>query len=213
VLYSLGEWRTFKGRVLKHPGTIFVEYGVHGNLTALLPEILDGLNPAFAYLEARLTGTCQHVFSCVNSYEICELLQLFDLSFIEENNITAAHVARLEVNVPFGARVVLMAELQRDLHLYVAASAGFTIDHGDVGDFTAGILTLWKNHVTEIGAWTEAAKIAFAMAPNLAGAKPAFSILKTLFGSNQESALVDFIRDWMILYYDNSKRTSEAAKA
>jgi hypothetical protein len=106
-----------------------------------------------------------------------------------------------------------MAELQRDLHLYVAASAGFTIDHGDVGDFTAGILTLRKNHVTEIGAWTEAAKIAFAMAPNLAGAEPAFSMLKTLFGSNQESALVDFIRDWMILYYDNSKRTSEAAKA
>jgi hypothetical protein len=120
---------------------ISFEYGVHGKLPARLREIVDGLNPAFAYLEARLTGTFLHVHSCVHSYEIFELLQLFDPWFIEENDITAAHMARLEVIVPFGARPVLMAELQRDLHLYVAASAGFTIDHGDVGDFTAGILT------------------------------------------------------------------------
>jgi hypothetical protein len=77
----------------------------------------------------------------VNSYGICELPQLFDPSFIEENDITAAHVARLEVIVPLEARPVLMAEFQRDLHLYVAVSAGFRIDHVDVGDFTAGILT------------------------------------------------------------------------
>ena len=67
-----------------------------------------------------------------------------------------------------------MAEHQRDLHLYVEASAGFTIDHGDVDDFTAGILTWWKNHATEVGAWSEAAKIAFAMAPNSAGVERAF---------------------------------------
>ena len=120
---------------------ISLEYWVHGNLPARLQEIVGILNPAFAYLEARLTGTCQHVYSCVHSYKICELLQLFDPSLIEENDITAAHVARLGVIVPFGARPVLMAELQRDLHLYVAASAGFTIDHGDVDDFSAGILT------------------------------------------------------------------------
>jgi hypothetical protein len=83
----------------------------------------------------------------VRSYEICELLKLFGPSFIEENDITAAHVARLEVIVPFGARPVLM----------VAAPAGFTIDHGGAGDFTAGIFTWWKNHATEVGAWSEAA--------------------------------------------------------
>ena len=92
-------------------------------------------------LNMGCSGTCQHVCICVRSYEFCELLQLFDPPFIEENDITAAHVPCLEVIVPLGARPVLMAELQRDLHLYVAASAGFTIDHGDVDDFTAGILT------------------------------------------------------------------------
>jgi hypothetical protein len=189
------------------------QYGVHGNLPAFSQEIVDGLNPAPAYLEARLTGTCQHVYSCVQSYEICELLQLFDPSFIEKNDITAAHVARLEVIVPFGAQPVLKEELQRDLHLYAAESPGFTIDHGDVGDFTAGILTWWKNHATEVGAWSGAAKIAFAMAPNSAGSSVLFSMLKTLFGSNQDSALADFICGSMMLHYNNSKRASEAAKA
>jgi hypothetical protein len=106
-----------------------------------------------------------------------------------------------------------MAELQRDLHLYVAASAGFTIDHGNVDDFTAGILTWWKHHATEVGAWSEAAKISFAMAPNSAGAERAFSMLKTLLGSNQDSALADFIRGSMVLHYNNIKRASEAAQA
>ena len=192
---------------------ISFEYWVHKNQPARVHEIVDGLNPAFAYLEARLTGTSQLVCSCVHADEIFELLQLFDLSFIEENCITAAHVARLEVIVPFGARPVLMVELQRDLHLYVAASAGFTIGHGNVGDFTAGILTWWKKHATEVGARSEAAKTAFAMAPNSAGAERVFSMLKTLFCSNQDSALADFIRGSMMLHCNNSKRSSEATKA
>jgi hypothetical protein len=61
-------------------------------------------------------------------------------------------VACLEVIAPFGARPVLMAKLQRDLHLHVAASAGFTIEHGDVAS----------------------AEITFAMAPNTAGAERDF---------------------------------------
>jgi hypothetical protein len=190
---------------------ILAKVGLFGGMSCQLETFAKFL--AKFRLNMGCTGTCQHVCSCVHSYEICELLQLFDPSFIEENDITAAQVARLEVIVPFGARPILMAELQRDVHLYVAASAGFTSDHGDVGDFTAGILTWWKNHATEVGAWSEAAVIAFAMAPNSAGAERAFSMLKTLPGSNQDSALADFIRGSMMLHYNNSKRASEAAKA
>ena len=93
-------------------------------------------------------------------------------------------MARLEVIVLFKARPVLMAELQRDLRLYVAASAGFAIGYGDADDFTAGILTWLKGHATEVGAWSEAAKISFAMAPNSKGAGRVFSMLKTLLDSN-----------------------------
>jgi hypothetical protein len=143
------------GNVSEISCEISFEYWVHGNLPARVQEIVGGLNPAFAYLEAHLTGTCQHVYSCIHSYEICGVLQLFGPSFNEENDSTAVNVARLEVILPFKARPALMLELQRDLHLYVVASAGFTMDHGDVDDFTAGILTSWKNHATEVGAWSD----------------------------------------------------------
>jgi hypothetical protein len=42
--------------------------------------------------------------------------------------------------------------LQRDLPAYVAAASGFSIDHGDVGNFIEGILGWWKSHAPEVGA-------------------------------------------------------------
>jgi hypothetical protein len=49
------------------------------------------------------------------------------------------------------------------------------------------------------------------MVPNSAGAERAFSMLKTLLGSNQDSALADFVRGPMMFHYNNSKRPSDAA--
>jgi hypothetical protein len=45
-------------------------------------------------------------------------------------------VARLAEIKLFGERLGLMARLQCDLPSYSAAANGFSIDHGDVGDFT-----------------------------------------------------------------------------
>jgi len=87
--------------------------------------------------------------------------------------------------------------LQRDLPAYVAAASGFSIDHGDVGDFTEGILGWWKSHATEVGAWGDVALIAFAMTKKSAGAERAFSLLKIIFGNNQNTSLADKIRESM----------------
>jgi len=67
-----------------------------------------------------------------------------------------------------------MARLQRDLPTYIAAADGFSIDHGDVADFAKGLLNWWKSQVSEVWAWSEAARIAFAMSPNSAGAERVF---------------------------------------
>jgi hypothetical protein len=99
-----------------------------------------------------------------------------------------------------------MAALQRDLPAYVAAASGFSIDHGDVDYFTEGILGWWKSHASEVGAWGDAALIAFAMARNSAGAERAFSLLKILFGNNQDTALADYIRGSIVLRYKNTRR-------
>jgi hypothetical protein len=54
--------------------------------------------------------------------------------------------------------------------------------------------------------------IAFAMAPNSAGAERAFSLLKIPFGNNQDTSLADYIRGSMMLRYSNIKHACEARK-
>jgi hypothetical protein len=127
------------------------------------------------------------MYKCEHSQLICELAQLFDPPYVAERSVTI----HLE---PFGERPDLLARLQRDLAIYIAAPNGVFIDHGDEGDFTKGVLSWWKSHASEVGAWSEAARIALAMAPNSARAERVFSLLKILFGSNQDTALFDYIR-------------------
>jgi uncharacterized membrane protein len=65
---------------------------------------------------------------------------------------------------------------------------------------------------SEVGAWSNAALIAFAMAPNLVGAERIFSLLKILIGNNQDTALADYMRGSMMLRYNNTNRASETRK-
>jgi hypothetical protein len=87
-----------------------------------------------------------------------------------------------------------MTRLQCDLPTYTAAANGFSIDRGDLGDFTKRKLRWLKKHASEGGAWSEAA----SMAPNSAGAERVFSLLKTLFDNIQTPS--------------NTKRASGARK-
>jgi len=68
-------------------------------------------------------------------------VQLFDPSYVTERSVIIDLVERLAEIKPFGERPDLMARLQRDLPTYIAAANGSSIDHGDVGDFTKGILS------------------------------------------------------------------------
>jgi hypothetical protein len=100
----------------------------------------------------------------------------------------------------------LLTELERDLPLYVAAAHGFTADHGNVDDFTQSVLGWYKNHSGEIGAWAEASLIAFSFTPSSAAAERVFSLLKTLFGPNQDMALADFVQGSIMVRYNGGKR-------
>jgi hypothetical protein len=79
------------------------------------------------------------MFKSENSLLICEFVQLFDPSYVAERSLTIDLVARLAEIKPFGERPDLMARLQHDLPTYITAANGFSVDHGDVGDFTKGI--------------------------------------------------------------------------
>jgi hypothetical protein len=60
--------------------------------------------------------------------------------YVAEKGAFIDLVARLAEIKPFGKRLDLMARLQRDLPTYIAATNCFSIDHGDVDDFTKKIL-------------------------------------------------------------------------
>jgi hypothetical protein len=105
-----------------------------------------------------------------------------------------------------------MARSQRDLPTQSADANCFPIDHGDVVDFTKGILSCWKSHASEVGAWREAARIAFAMAPYSAEAKRVCSFLKILLERNKDIAPSDYIRGSMILRCSNTNCANKAHK-
>jgi hypothetical protein len=105
-----------------------------------------------------------------------------------------------------------MARLKRDLPTYIAAANGVSIDNGDEGEFTKEILSWWKSNASEVGAWSEVARITLAIAQTSAGVERVFSLLKILFGSNQGTALSKYIRGSIMLRYSNTKRAHKARK-
>jgi len=176
-------------------GEIMSLLNVYGD--GLHQRVIDAILPAFDYLENRLTGQCQEQFDCTHSYAICRVLRLFDPSYVSEHEATidSASVRELALVVPLAMERGggLLTDLERDLPLLLAAAQGFTADHGSVDDFTESVLGWYKNHSGEVGAWAEASLIVFSFTPSSAAAERVFSLLKELFGSNQDMALADFI--------------------
>ena len=168
-------------------------------------KIVDSMVPAFDYLDNRLTGNCKTMFSCQHTYEVFRLARIFDPSFVSDNEaaIDNAFVSNLAAIKPLARDGGdLIRELQRDLHLYIAESRGFVVDHGDVGTFTTSVLAWWKNHGKSTGAWRRAAEIVFSLTPNSASAERVFSLLKSMFGDNQEHCLADLVQSSIMLRYN-----------
>jgi hypothetical protein len=119
-------------------------------------------------------------------------------------------VARLAENRPFGRGLASWRNCSATCLLKSLLLLAFqSIDHGDEGDFTIEILSWWKRNASEVWAWSEAARIALAKAPNSAGAERIFSLLKKLFESNQDTALSDYIFEPTMHRCNNTKRANE----
>eukprot|EP00965_Chrysotila_dentata_P185815 6134558-Pleurochrysis_carterae.AAC.2 len=92
---------------------------------------------AFAYLEDRLTGACDAIFSCAKMYEVCRVVLVFIPSY------AVAHLAPTGVDalaiVPSVSANVDINKLKQEMPAYLAAAAAAAahILHDDVGAFTA----------------------------------------------------------------------------
>ena len=76
--------------------------------------------------------------------------------------------------------------------------------HGttDVAKYTKQILEWWQTNYKEIPAWAEAARVVFAFAPSSCSTERVFSMLKTMYGDDQDSALADYIQAGLMLRYN-----------
>ena len=98
----------------------------------------------------------------------------------------------------------LIRAMERVYSLNISAARGFTVDHSNVDTFTEAVLSWWKNHGSSTGTWCEAAEIVFSLTPkNSASAERVFSLLKCMFGDNQENCLADLVQASIMLRYNN----------
>ena len=96
----------------------------------------------------------------------------------------------------------LIADLKRDLHLYIAAARGFSVDHSDVDVFTDSVLLWWRNHGASTGSWAFASLLVISFIPSSASSERVFSLIKCLFGDNQDASLADIVQSAVMLRYN-----------
>ena len=163
--------------------------------------ICDALAPGFAYLEARITGTCDAQYSLVNMYALCRAARAFDPTFAKDH-VDAAFVDGMSEITPLNALGLLSdLKLQRTQYVTAAANAP-AFDKGSVADYSNAILAWWRDNSKTFPAWALAARIVFAISPNSASCERVFALLKNLFGEEQMHALADYVQASLMLNYN-----------
>ena len=174
-----------------------------------LPEhdtlVRDCLLPAFDYLEHRFAAAhANEQYSCAHEMQMFGALRVFNPSFVASMQLGTAHVDALAVVTPI-ARLCSLPALKAEVPAYVAVASGVTIAAGpDIAAFTAEVLGWWHANAATLPAWSEAARIAFALSPNSASCERVFSLLESMFGDAQTSALADYLQAALMLRYNRS---------
>ena len=119
--------------------------------------------------------------------------------------LRAAHVDELAVVTPI-ARLCSLDDLKAEVPAFAAAAAGARIAAGsDIAAFTDDVLAWWRANTATLPAWAHAARIAFALAPNSASCERVFSLLESMFGDAQTSALSDYLQAALMLRYNGRR--------
>jgi hypothetical protein len=159
------------------------------------------LKPGFEYLEDRILGRCQAPYSCAAEFELFRLVQLFDPTFARQGATTAS-VRSLAAIKPLSGEDELLAQMCTELPAYLAAAADVHVNRADVADFTDAVLAFWRDYAEQLPGWALAARIVFAISCNSASCERVFSLLKRKFGTEQLSALSDYVGGSLMLSYN-----------
>ena len=68
--------------------------------------------------------------------------------------------------------------------------------------YTEALLTWWGAYNPQFPRWAKAARIIFALAPSSAASERVFSLVKSMFGIEQLTAMADFVQGSLMLRYN-----------
>lgn len=134
-------------------------------------------------------------------YQVLHAVQAFDPSWAA-SNLSLDSVRMLAVGKQLEDK---LPHLMEELPIYLSLAAAVTIEHTESAEdhtFTNQVLKFFKDNASGIPHWAAAARIVFAYTPNSAAAERVFSLLNSMFGDTQYSALADCIQASLMLRYN-----------
>ena len=185
-----------------------VAVGNYPNTTAVAREIAGGnavlcnqlmaqakacIQPGFQFYHQKFSVQFHCTVRAFKAARLCCPVQ------VQALNPTAASLEELR-NFPFANDDATIANLAQELPLYLAASDEVTVTCED------DKLTWWANHKDTLPHWSSLVKKLLLIQPSSASAERVFSLLTNAFGSQQESALQDYLEASVTLRYNNAKR-------
>ena len=182
-----------------------VAVGNYPNTTAVAREIAGGnavlCNQLMAQAEACIQPGFQFYHQKFSvqfhgTVRAFKAARLFCPVQVQALNPTAASLEELR-NFPFANDDATIANLAQELPLYLD---GVTVTCED------DKLTWWANHKDTLPHWSSLVKKLLLIQPCSASAERVFSLLTNAFGSQQESALQDYLEASVMLRYNNAKR-------
>ena len=167
-------------------------------------ELVSAALSGYAYLEDRVHGRCNTIYSLVPTMHFLDLVRVFDPSWVVANlsRLEDSAVKDLCLLPPFEEPDLTSRLLAQAPAYRAAVIAGCEIDRSDINQFTEGVLAWWRVHGNKFSAWAEAARIAFAFKPSSAQAERIFSMLKAMFTPQQASSLMDMVQGSLMMRYN-----------
>jgi len=177
-------------------------------------SLLDSIIPAFEYLNDRLNDNCRSLaHGCFEMHRLFRLAQAFDPSEARSINLVA-FIGEMEtipaLTSPFRDR--LLTRMRGEIPEYQTLLGNVDVskfNHRKPPEFTRQVLGWWKAHRNELEAWSEAARIIFAMKPTSAMTERVFSMLSCAFPPNRNGAAMDMIEASLMVKFNSDQRDAE----
>lgn len=139
-------------------------------------------------------------------------MQVFDPSVARAIDISS-YIGGLEKIPALSERENLIGRMRQEIPQYqtlLGILDASRFNHTVPTDFTKLVLDWWRTNASEIPAWSEAARIVFAMKPTSANTERVFSRLKKAFPPERANCLMDQVQATLMLAINSGMRDAEA---